>query len=409
MSWIEAANTKIEIFMGDGKSFFPEYMNAQKTQEFNSSSFEFPNVAGTLVRRKKEKGRTLKLDLIFQGADHLDVAADFENSSKDVRHWHVRHPYYGDIRVQPISIKYTNKDLNKSNIVCEVVETILDSYPKSKAAPQDEIAAQKDLSDQSAVFAFVDQTTVTGSDISQMNESVDVLEANAAQVIVDDEDSKNLLSTVAEARAAINKATTDLSNAMTKIKNVILLPARFNLDVFARQKLLLKQFDQLKELIIGTFAGVNDRKYYESTGSLLLSTAFFSSSIPQDGDFETSVQVINMVNEFSEYFNTYVEDLDNLQLDDLTKEDVYIPNYNNVADLENLHNLTISNLFDIALEAKQEVVKIVEKDTNLILLTHEVYGLDVDDVNLDKFVTTNEIGLNEHLLIKKGREVKYYV
>ena len=49
-----------------------------------------------------------------------------------------------------------------------------------------------------------------------------------------------------------------------------------------------------------------------------------------------------------------------------------------------------------------------EADTTPINLTHRFYGLDEDDVNLNRFIETNNIGLSEILIVKKDREVVYY-
>ncbi len=46
---------------------------------------------------------------------------------------------------------------------------------------------------------------------------------------------------------------------------------------------------------------------------------------------------------------------------------------------------------------------------NVILLSHKFYGSDENDDNLQKFIDTNNIGLNELLNISKGRKVIYYI
>jgi hypothetical protein len=71
--------------------------------------------------------------------------------------------------------------------------------------------------------------------------------------------------------------------------------------------------------------------------------------------------------------------------------------------------LNISNLYSIAFAAKQEREYVLDKDSNPILLTHKFYGLDKNDVNLEKFISTNDIGLTEILNIRKGRKIVYYV
>lgn len=408
MSWKENANTKTEIFMGDGKTFIPSSFKATKTQEFNVSTFDFKNVTGTLVKRNEPKGRVFKIEIIFQGPEHLDVSADFEQSSLDKRHWHIRHNIYGDLRVQPTTLKYDNSIDSISTITGTVIETINGAFPKGLPNPQDEIQALKDELDTKAIFAFTNQTVVTGNDVGVMNDSVDLLEANADKDITDDKDSINYLNIARAARASITTATSDVTKAMGDIKEVINAPTVFNIGVLARQKMLLRQFDQLRLLLTGQEGTVNNRKYYESTGSLLLSSMFLSSSLPLDSDYETRSEVQTLAVSFIDLFNLFIADLDALQLADFTKNEIYIPDYENIGALDNLLNITVANLFDIALDSKQEFIVTLKKDSNLIVLTHMFYGLSTDD-NIDFFIRTNSIGINEHLNMKKGRDVRYYI
>jgi len=73
-----------------------------------------------------------------------------------------------------------------------------------------------------------------------------------------------------------------------------------------------------------------------------------------------------------------------------------------------LVNYTISNLFNIAINAKQERSIIVEDDTNLVALAHRFYGLAPDDSTIEDLMLGNKIGLSELLIIKKGRKISYY-
>jgi hypothetical protein len=66
-------------------------------------------------------------------------------------------------------------------------------------------------------------------------------------------------------------------------------------------------------------------------------------------------------------------------------------------------------LYRIAFEAKQEREYILDEDSNIILLTHKFYEMDSEDRNINNFIETNNIGLNEILNIQKGRKIVYYV
>jgi hypothetical protein len=69
----------------------------------------------------------------------------------------------------------------------------------------------------------------------------------------------------------------------------------------------------------------------------------------------------------------------------------------------------LSQLFVIAVGAQQQRRYVLSVDSNPIILSHRFYGPSEDDSNLDRFISQNNIGINEILQLKKGREVIYYV
>ena len=101
--------------------------------------------------------------------------------------------------------------------------------------------------------------------------------------------------------------------------------------------------------------------------------------------------------------------LDVIQTDDSDELDSYVPDNQAMQLISSLVNFTLSNLFIIALNAKQERSIVLEADSNLINLAHRFYSLDLDDENIDELILNNNIGINEHLLVKKGRIIRYYV
>jgi len=74
-----------------------------------------------------------------------------------------------------------------------------------------------------------------------------------------------------------------------------------------------------------------------------------------------------------------------------------------------LLNYTLSNLFNIALNAKQERNQILTEDSNWILLTHKFYGLDAEDANIVQLMEQNKAGLSSVLQVEKNTRVYYYV
>jgi hypothetical protein len=61
----------------------------------------------------------------------------------------------------------------------------------------------------------------------------------------------------------------------------------------------------------------------------------------------------------------------------------------------------------MSFETKRERIVITDKKTNLILLVHRYLGMDDDDENLDVFIKTNNLKLNQLFSIEKGVEIRY--
>ena len=108
MSWIEKVSNEYIIVTGDGREYRPVSKNWQKSTEYNIAEFNFINVDGALVDKRRPKGRRFPLECYFQGEDHLDISERFENSAKDIRPWKVTHPYYGKLTVQASSLSFDN-------------------------------------------------------------------------------------------------------------------------------------------------------------------------------------------------------------------------------------------------------------------------------------------------------------
>jgi hypothetical protein len=76
--------------------------------------------------------------------------------------------------------------------------------------------------------------------------------------------------------------------------------------------------------------------------------------------------------------------------------------------MEELFTNTLGALEVIGLDAKTEFEIDLLEDSDPINLVNQFYGTSSDD-NLENFITANKLSLVEHLWIKKGRRVKYYV
>ena len=74
-------------------------------------------------------------------------------------------------------------------------------------------------------------------------------------------------------------------------------------------------------------------------------------------------------------------------------------------DLDRQYNITVSSLYDIAFNSKQERSIILDSDSNMVILAHEYFGST--DADLKSFINLNELKIDEYLQIKQGRLIKW--
>jgi hypothetical protein len=408
MSWLTLIKNDMIIRTGDGEEYRPKWLNAQKSIEYNISEFEFPGLPGTLVHRDEVKGTRYNLEIHFDGEDHLDTATAFELSARDKRAWNISHPFYGALIVQPASLGFSNEIYNVTKITGTVIETITEDAPKTSIDPVNKIAADKDAVDETFSIAFANDVQPTTEDINTLsgnNQDLYKLGSKRVKLTVDAEEYFNLFN---KAEVAVINATAEPLAAIRELQTALSYPAKFADSVTNR---LITLFDQLTLLrtSISTITSPAGKKIYENNAAAIISSMALASSTPQENDYQNRDDVYRSVETILNTYNTYVSDIDSMQTDNGAETDSYIPDADSLIALSNLINYTLSNLFIIAIDAKQERTLILEDDSNAILLAHRFYGLDVTDTNLNTFINNNNIGLNELLMIRKGREIIYYV
>jgi hypothetical protein len=148
---------------------------------------------------------------------------------------------------------------------------------------------------------------------------------------------------------------------------------------------------------------------FENNVGSLISSLSLAAGSPLASNYGTAGEVLSVINTIIDVYNSYVDTIGDLQVGNGGNPDDYNPDADTQNFLNSLVNYTISNLFSIALNAKQERTYVLTEDDNAITLAHRFYGPSEDDSNLIQFINQNNIGLSEYLGLKKGRKIKYYI
>jgi hypothetical protein len=406
MAWKDNLETVFTITTGEGSVYTPLWSPTSKALEWNVSEFDFIGQSGTLIVKRARKGRKIPLDFSFQGNNHLDIAEAFEVSANDSRPWVILHPYYGSLTVQVPSINIDHSSYGISKITCTAVETITEDSPKTTVSADSKIASDKTALDESFITAF--DVTPDAKDINNLSANNNKIYAEGSKSVKTKTEAESYFNAFNTANSAITNATGEPLQAMRTTQSVINAPALFESSVKSRLDLLTSQFNKLRSTASGITTR-NGKKIYENQGGAIISAMALASSRPIDGDYTNATSVIAAVDPIIANYNNYISDLDALQTDNGGNTNSFIPDANALIALNSLINFTVSNLFSIALKAKQERSIVLDKDSNWVLLTHRLYGIDKSDKNIDELMNNNEVGLSEMLQVKKGRKVVYYL
>lgn len=409
MNWVTRLEQQIVIRTGDGVEHRPQWLNAQQEQEFNFAIFNYIDRPLSQVQRNEPRSRRFPIEFYFLGENNIELGEAFRISALDRRPWTIFHPFYDQLIVHPIRLRFDNSQYNQTQVTGELVETIADNFPRQTADVVEQIALDKAELDENNAVGFSDQTSdLQGSDTNQIGNSIDQLETNTNTILEDPEDQVNFRNQVLNAQRDLLNISTEPIAALRSIQATINFPANVVRSVRVRVDNLIEAFTR----VVTSIANLPDvprnlKVYAETTGAAIISA--MTLAVTTNRNPQTRAEVQGVIDDVLETYATYRTTLDGFETASQTAVDSYAANPDDQVALSNLVLLTLSALRDITLESEQEVIIVNEADSNAILLAHRVYGLDELDVNLNRFLDTNAIGLNEFLVIPKGREILYYV
>jgi len=405
MTWEERINNiPLEIKTGDGKTYFPLFKStdSEKTKEFNTSSFEFINVYGTLVDRKKPKGGKFPLVFYFEGADNITQADNFENSSDDPRPWEVNHPFYGRIVGQPLSIARKDNYLNSTEINIDFWETIEIEYPTRNYSIKDNTREKHNAVYLAAAVSYIKKAPFTSADISKNKVNILTIAGNAKKL--------NDNSTYADFQNALNKGLKAIDNlladplaAIESIQKFLDLPSRYEKAVEGRVASYLGTYERLKYSIDSLI----DKKYFESIGASTIASMADAMVNPLFADYVLISDIEKMYTKLNDTYEDYKKVLDQNKVSVYDIKNNWNPDATVQQELNDLVVFTLANLYRLTFAAKRERIVYTNKKTNAILLVHRYVGLDNLDENLENFISRNKIRLNELFTIQKGRKIVY--
>ena len=397
-------NIKFSITTGDGKKYEPLWKNSQRERDYNFAKFDFINVTDSLIDRKKAQSHAYTIEMFFTGDDYLENSNAFEKSTENENITKINHPIYGEIKGFITKLKRDDISFGRTKFEIDFFESIEAEFPDSSESIQDRVSSRVEKLNSDAIINYLSNANPSTDDIQTLKASINETSGNFKSDANNFNDYKRIVDT---ALKESNNLISKTSASITSAQSVLSFPARFDRKINDKINSVKRAYKKIKEL--SNFEKKQDKVYFENQSASLLGNFAESAVNPKDDDYilRSDIEFVN--NEMLSLYNDYLEQIDQNQVSIQDVDNFYIPNIEVQQGLNDLITFTSQALFVLTFDARQERIYITENETNLIVLTHQLIGLDVEDKNVKKLKQINRIGLNEIYRIKKGREIKYFV
>ncbi len=218
---------------------------------------------------------------------------------------------------------------------------------------------------------------------------------------------------------SINTIAADLSSAISAIQYFINLPVLLEESAFNKVSYINKEvaalYTQVRLLSLPAYPAFllqwKDLKntWCANAGSGISSMCLAATFNLRPTDYTYSYQVTAVIQVIVAAYNRYLAALDSMQTANGGELDSFIPNPESLLALDDLINYTVDTLYVLQANSKQSRVITLTKDSNVILIARELYGLTADDSTIDRIIVDNNICNSEIFQVLKGRQIVYYV
>jgi len=353
-------------------------------------------------------GNVYDIEIVFMGADHLVQSKNFRDSATKKGYWTVSHPYYGIIICHPAALKYNNEEGNITRINGQILETIDGGQLGSDVNAFDKISIDKLDVDNKLFTTYIANVPAPSiKSVQAMAGNIGKINSSVSPLTTLSTDYTKFRNYVNAANNYIATATDFPGEAMASIEQVIAAPAAFITNVVTK-------FDMLESALVGLYNFVNYgigaeiKSLYENNAGCIIGSMCLASVSNITSDYATMPAAISVIGRLVNNYNSYLANLEQLQTPTGSEVNAYMPDMDSMSAIYDLVQYTVGQLLVIAASAKQQRIFVLPEDDNVHTLTFALYGTSADDI-VDQLISDNDINYRELLLIKKGREIIYYV
>lgn len=407
MSWKDLIeNNTLKITTADGVTYSPIWKNANRNGDFNASKFDYLSLQGTYVYQGEKPSNGMGLELYFTGENCIEISNSFENSLIDKRPIELEHPYYGIRKIQPIAFSRDDSKMNVSKWNLDVFETIETSQPNNVTSIDDTIDLNIQNTYENISTNFTAKATLNSESILASKTSINDIDSEFTKSISNSSERAKFKTRVSTALRAANNIITDAKTSIDSINSLLEYPATVADTLKSRVASFNSSLDRLSTNI-ESYTSLQVLEYYTSFGASIINSICKTVINPSEGDYNSRRDVVEQIESLNTTFDTYIANIDANTANDAGIKGVYSPDASTINSIYSTYIYTVANLISLIQDAKVERELTVDKDTNIVLLTHEIYGLKQDDSTIKALININDFRRTNMIQIKKGTKVKY--
>ena len=404
----------------------------------------FPDVDGAEIQSLGLGGKKFPMTAIFDGADCMKNASEFEDALCERGFGFLEHPIYGKYAVVPTGEIERSDDLvsalNESKVTVTFAETITDkAFPESEVAAMDELESSIDNYDTTAAETFAELIETDSIDDSMQLQSVLKTQSNSlfegisklAEKSSNMKDKMKVLQRINELKnkaqgiiASVDKIAANAQELAATLIQTARMPAALVTDALAKIEGYATVVDSIVKNVKKDPFGVNAIKnQYAATsvvlGSLVASCGFGVAQTASaagsgasgasaeggstTGSFKSRAAVLNAADSVAELFEVY-----KTYMDSQIAKDAFVDSGEGYSALLQTIASSIQVMQEAAFNLPMTRYIKLGRDRQVIELLCELYGPDGFN-RIDEFINDNNLNAEEIVLIPMGREVQYYV
>lgn len=444
MAWTDEISEAVYTAPSGKRIVFNYESSLSRSTPLKTAEHTFPDVDGAEVQSLGLGGKKFPMTAIFDGADCMKNATEFEEALFERGFGFLEHPIYGKHAVVPTGeIKRTDdlvSSLNESKVVVTFAETITDKvFPESEVAALNGLESAIDEYDATAAETFAGLIETDSIDDSMQLQSVLKTQSNSlfegisklASKSSNLKDKMKVLQKINELKnkaqgiiSSVDKIAANAQELAATLIQTARTPAALVTDVLAKIEGYATIVDSIvKNVKKDPFGDKAIKNQYAATsmilGSLVASCGFGVAQTASaagsgtsgasaeggstTGSFKSRTAVLNAAESVTELFETY-----KTYMDSQIAKDAFVDSGEGYSALLQTIASSIQVMQEAAFNLPMTRIVKLGRDRQVIELLAELYGAEGFN-RIDEFINDNHLNADEIVLIPMGREVRYYV